>query len=266
MMKIVKRVMAGIALLFAMLALAAVLAPTPKGVLVLEYHEVADSVPSDEWAYNVPPEDFREQLAYLRAEGYETISMLDYAKAKKGKLMLPPKPVVLTFDDGYENNYTTLLPILEEYGMKGTVYMITNRIGREGYLTWNQLRDMQARGMEIGSHTANHQPLTTFDPKKQDDELRLSKLLLEWNGIHTVFSFSYPNGAYDASLPAMLEKNAYLTAVTGDAGLNTMATNPYLMQRVNVPHPRLGILEFKARLLKAKIWTLLRIKQHIVQS
>ena len=260
MMKIVKRVMAGIALLLAMLALAAVLAPTPKGVLVLEYHEVADSVPSDEWAYNVPPEDFREQLAYLRAEGYETISMLDYAKAKKGKLMLPQKPVVLTFDDGYENNYTTLLPILEEYGMKGTVYMITNRIGREGYLTWNQLRDMQARGMEIGSHTANHIPLTTLSREQQRDELRLSKLMLEWKGMKTIYSFSYPNGAYDDGVVAMLQEEEYLTAVTGEAGLNSLDTNPYRLHRVNIAPPRLGLMEFRLRLMKADIAARLNVR------
>lgn len=262
MLYYLKRLAAGAAALVVVLLAAAVLTPAPKGILVLEYHQVAEHVPEDEWIYNVPPEDFCAQLDYLKAEGYTTISMLDYAKARKGKLTLPEKPVILTFDDGYANNYTELMPILGKYGAKATAYVITNSIGRERYLTWGQIREMQERGIEIGSHTADHQPLTTFDEKARDDQLRLSKLLLEWNGIHTVFTFSYPNGAYDEALPAMLEKNEYLTAVTGDAGLNTMETNPYLMQRVNIPHPRLGLTEFKLRLLKAKVWTLLGIKQH----
>ena len=92
--------------------------------------------------------------------------------------------------------------------------------------------------------------------------MKLSKLLLEWNGIHTVFSFSYPNGAFSADMPGMLERNDYLTAVTGDDGLNTLATNPYLLQRINIPHPRLGLTEFKVRLLKARIMTRLGIHQH----
>lgn len=87
--------------------------------------------------------------------------MLDFMKAKRGKMELPAKPVILTFDDGYEDNYTEMLPILEEYGMKATVYVITNQIGQPGYLTWDQLRAMQVRGIEIGSHTANHDPLTS---------------------------------------------------------------------------------------------------------
>ena len=237
--------------------------PAPEGIPVLEYHMVADTSPEDGWAYNVPPEDFRDQLDYLREEGYTAISMLDYMKAKKGKAELPPRPVILTFDDGYESNYTTLLPILESYGMKATVYMVTNDIGLPGYLTWDELRDMQERGIEIGSHTANHQPLTGMTAQERADEIHFSKLLLEWNGLPTVFSFSYPNGAYDAALPALLQENEYLAAVTGDAGLNTFATNPYLLQRVNIPHPRLGLLEFRLRLFKARLFARLGWRQHI---
>ena len=181
---------------------------------------------------------------------------------EKGKLELPDKPIILTFDDGYEDNYTTMLPMLEERGMKAVVYMVTNDIGRPNYLSWDQLRDMQDRGIEIGSHTANHQPLTHLDPEKQAEEMRLSKLLMEWNGIRTVFSFSYPNGAYTDAMPGMLAENEYLTAVTGDAGLNTFATNPYLLQRVNIPHPRFGLTEFKLRLWKAAVMTKLGVKQH----
>ncbi len=240
-----------------------VFSPTPAGIPVLEYHEVADSVDDDAYVYNVPPEEFRQQLDYLKSQGYTTISMLDYMKAKKGKMELPAKPIILTFDDGYEDNYTTLLPILEEYGMKATVYVITNQIGQPDYLNWDQLRDMQNRGIEIGSHTANHDPLTQMDEQRREDEVHLSKLLLEWNGIHTVYTFSYPNGAFDDTMPALLEKNQYLTAVTGDAGLNTFATNPYLMQRVNIPHPRFGLTEFKLRLWKAEVFTKLGIHQHL---
>ena len=140
--------------------------------------------------------------------------------------------------------------------------MVTNDIGLPGYLTWDELRDMQERGIEIGSHTANHQPLTEMDRSRQEEEMRLSKLLLEWNGIHTVFSFSYPNGAYDSGMPELLAQNGYLTAVTGDAGLNTFQTDPYLLQRINIPHPRFGRMEFRLRLFKAAVMTRLGIRQH----
>lgn len=252
------------AVLFLGLAAWTKLTPAPDGVLVLEYHLV-DSGPVDAegLAYTVPPEEFAAQLDVLQREGYTAITMLDYMKARKGKAVLPAKPVILTFDDGYEDNYTEMLPILEAHGMKAVVYMVTNDIGQTGYLTWDELRDMQARGIEIGSHTANHLPLTQMDPEQREKEVRDSKLLLEWNGISTVYSFSYPNGAYDDSMPEMLRRQNYLTAVTGDAGINTFATNPYELQRVNIPRPRFGLAEFRLRLWKAELMTRFGIHQHI---
>ncbi|SFT85623.1 Polysaccharide deacetylase [Selenomonas sp. GACV-9] len=262
MVKYIKRMLLAVAAMLLIFLCWLLLTPMPTGIPVLEYHMVNDEDNGEGWSYNVPPEEFRQQLDYLQQQGYTTITMLEFMKAKKGKLELPEKPVILTFDDGYEDNYTTMLPMLEERGMKAVVYMVTNDIGRPKYLSWNQLRDMQQRGIEIGSHTANHQPLTHLDPEKQAEEMKLSKLIMEWNGIHTVFSFSYPNGAYSDDMPAMLAENEYLTAVTGDAGLNTFATNPYLLQRVNIPHPRFGLTEFKLRLWKAAVMTKLGVKQH----
>lgn len=242
------------------------LTPAPQGVLVLEYHHVSDDVADEGWSYAVPVAEFKEQLDYLQAQGYTTISMQDFVRARKGKQELPDKPLILTFDDGYEDNYTTLLPMLEERGMKATVYMVTNSIGRKGYLSWNQLRDMQNRGIELGSHTANHQPLTSLDREKQAEEMKLSKLLMEWNGLKTIFTFSYPNGAYDEGMPELLQENEYLTAVTGDGGLNTFKTNPYLLQRTNIPHPRFGMMEFKLRLFKGEVMTRLGIHQHLINE
>ena len=137
--------------------------------------------------------------------------------------------------------------------MKAVFYMVTNSIGKPGYLTWDNLFDMERRGMEIGSHTANHLPLTTLSPEKQREELRLSKLMLEWKGMKTIYSFSYPNGSYNAGVVAMLAEEEYLTAVTGEAGLNTLETNPYLLRRVNIPPPHFGLTEFRLRLMKADI-------------
>lgn len=238
----------------------------PQGVPILEYHMVDTHEDEDSHAYNVPPEEFAAQLDYLQQEGYTTITLLDFLRAKKGKQPLPEKPIILTFDDGYEDNYTVLLPMLEERHMTAVVFVATNLIGLPDYLTWDELRDMSRRGIEIGGHTADHEPLTMFSPEQQQDQVRLSKLLLEWNGLPTVFSFSYPNGMYDASMPDLLKQNEYLAAVTGDAGLNTFETDPYLLQRINIPHPRFGLLEFRLRLLKAGIFTKLGIRQHLTKD
>ena len=182
------------------------------------------------------------------------------------RIDIQPNPWVLNYTD-YWGTRVTAFEIRERHSRLGVTSTATVEVTRPPEVapgvTWDELRDMSRRGIEIGSHTANHDPLTSMDAARQLDEVHLSKLLLEWNGIHTVYTFSYPNGAYDASLPALLAQNEYLTAVTGDAGLNTFETDPYLMQRVNIPHPRFGLLEFKLRLLKAEIFTKLRIHQHL---
>ena len=240
--------------------------PEPEGFPILEYHMVQQAEPQDAYAYNVPVEDFRQQLDYLQEQGYTTISVRDFLRAKKGLQELPAKPVILTFDDGYETNYTELLPILEERGLKATVFMVGNSIGREKYLSWEQLREMQHRGIEIGSHTANHLPLTEMSLETARDEVKLSKLLMEWNGLHTIYTLSYPNGKYTTELRDMLKEEEYLAAVTGDAGLNTFATDPYQLQRINIPHPTFGITEFKWRLLKGRLLTQLGLWQHQAEN
>ena len=171
-----------------------------------------------------------------------------------GKGTLPPKPIVLTFDDGYEDNYTEMLPILEAHNMKAVVYVITNELEKPGYLTLEQVKDMQKRGIEIGSHTADHLSLKMLDDALRHYEVRDSKIFLEWSGLETIYSFSYPNGDYAPEIVEMLKEEKYLSAVTGDAGFNNIKSNPYLLKRVNIRKPTFGITEFKWRLLKAKIF------------
>lgn len=239
--------------------------PEPEGFPILEYHMVQQDTPEDSYAYNVPVEDFQQQLDYLQQEGYTTISIRDFLRAKKGLFQLPEKPIILTFDDGYESNYTELLPILEERGLKATIFMVTNSIGKDNYLTWQQLKDLEKRGIEIGSHTANHLPLTEMPLDDARNEVKLSKLLMEWNGMKTLYTLSYPNGKYTADLEDMLKEEEYLAAVTGDAGLNTFDTDPYQLQRINIPHPILGLTEFKWRLLKGRLLAQLGWNQHKIE-
>ena len=241
-------------------------APQPEGFPILEYHMVTEDPRPGAEPYTVAPADFAAQLDYLTAEGYTTITPQDYARARKGKQQLPEKPVILSFDDGYEDNARVVLPMLRERGMKAVFYMVTNDIGQDGYLTWDDLRALEHAGMEIGSHTANHLPLTTLTREQQRDEVRLSKLLLEWNGMKTIFSFSYPNGAYDDEIVQMLAEEMYLTAVTGEAGLNNFMTNPYLLHRVNIPPPRFGITEFRARLFKAELFARIAVRTEEVRA
>jgi len=245
--------------LTALISAVILLLPEPEGFPILEYHQVTDAPldPAFE-VYNVPPDVFAAQLDWLQAEGYTTITLQDFMRVVHGKGTLPAKPIVLTFDDGYEDNYTTMLPILEARGMTAVVYVITNEVGKPGYLTVEQLKDMQRRGLEIGSHTSDHLPLTSQDDVTQRRQISQSKTFLEWSGLQTIYSLSYPNGAYNPEVEQILREENYLTAVTGEAGLNTLKTNPYELYRIHIRKPRFGLLEFKLRLFKAKFFAKLR--------
>ena len=231
------------------------LLPEPEGFPILEYHQVTDAPLDPVYEiYNVPPADFNAQLDYLQAEGYTTITLQDFMRVVHGKGELPEKPIVLTFDDGYADNYNEMLPILLEHKMTAVVYVITNEVGKAGYLTVEELKEMQGRGLEIGSHTSDHLPLTSLDKTFKRRQLRESKTFLEWSGLATIYSLSYPNGEFDSELEEILREENYLTAVTGEAGLNTLDTNPYELYRVHIRKPRFGLTEFKFRLWKAEFF------------
>ncbi len=248
-----------ILILSAIFAAIIFLLPEPEGFPILEYHQVTDEpLDPDFEMYNVPPADFITQLDYLQAEGYTTITLQDFMRVVHGKGNLPDKPIVLTFDDGYADNYKVMLPILEAHNMTAVVYVITNELGKKNYLKLDELKDMQRRGIEIGSHTADHLPLTAYDKEFQRRQIRESKIFLEWSGLATIYSLSYPNGEFNSELEEILREEEYLTAVTGAAGLNTLATNPYELYRVNIRKPRFGLTEFKFRLWKAKFFAKIR--------
>ncbi len=227
--------------------------PAPEGFPILEYHMVTKNPPPEAEVYNVPPEEFAAQLDYLQQNDYTTITLHEFMLAKHGKFELPPKPIILTFDDGYENVYTEMLPILEAHKMTAVVYVITNELGKSGYLTLEQVKDMQRRGIEIGSHTADHLPLDTEGAEMQLHQVRDSRIFLHWSGLEPVYAFSYPNGAYNSDVIEILKREKYLTAVTGDVGLNTLKSDPYTLKRVHIRNPHFGITEFKWRLLKAEL-------------
>lgn len=246
-----------VAILFVLVIIAMV--SKPEGFPILEYHQVTDApLDPDFEIYNVPPAEFAEQLDYLQSEGYTTITVKDYVMAVRGYKPLPEKPIILTFDDGYADNYTEMLPILEAHGMTAVVYVITNELGKPGYLTFDELKDMERRGLEIGSHTSDHLPLTELDETFKRRQLRESKIYLEWSGLQPICSLSYPNGAFDEELEELLREENYLAAVTGEAGLNTPETNPFELYRVHIRKPRFGLTEFKLRLWKAKLFARFR--------
>ncbi len=232
--------------------------PEPEGFPILEYHTITNNPDPSSEIYNVTPAEFSAQLDYLQENGYTTITLNDFIKARRYGKILPPKPIILTFDDGYADNYFEMLPILEAHGMTAVIFVITNELGKPGYLTLEQLKDLQRRGVEIGSHTADHLPLVTLNEELLINQIRVPKIFLEWNGLAPIGSISYPNGVYNPEIIELLKKENFLAAVTGEAGLNTLETDPYKLKRVHIRKPRFGIFEFRLRLLKANVFERLK--------
>ena len=122
-------------------------------VLVLNYHMVNSMFIS----LAIEPEDFDWQMKYLVDHGYHTITPDELYNYLEGTGTLPDRPVLITFDDGYVDNYTHAYPILKKYNLKATIFVVTGFLSkRKGYLTWDQLREMEKNGITIESHTVTH--------------------------------------------------------------------------------------------------------------
>ena len=191
-------------------------------VPILMYHHLRTLEPSikDRLArdLSLPPEEFEYQLRYLKEKGFSSVSMDDLWLSLEGRKRLPPRPVVFTFDDGYRNGYLFAYPLLTRYGFAGTFFVVTDLVDRDEYLTWGQLREMVAAGMEVGSHTVSHADLARVDPLLRDRELNRSKQVLEEELGIPVRSLAYPGGSFDREVAAAARRAGYMTAVTTEYG------------------------------------------------
>jgi len=200
--------------------------PTPSGtyswtlmVPILMYHYIS-APPADADVYridlSVTPDNFRDQLAWLRDNGYTSIDYYDLTMAIVGYSELPEKPVLLTFDDGYLDNYTNAFPLLQEYGFKGTFFVITEFIdsGREGYMTWPMIEEMARAGHRIESHSRTHPDLTEKDRGGLIWELLGSQQTIAAHIGTTPRYFCYPGGDYNEETIQMLRDLDFWGAVT----------------------------------------------------
>lgn len=209
-------------------------------VPILMYHYT--SAPPDETDkvrvdLSVTPSNFEAQMKYLVSEGYHTVLLSDLAEYLISGTRLPSKPIVLTFDDGYLDNYQNALPILKKYNLVGTFFVITSFVdeGRTGYMNWDQIEDLAIEGMEIGSHTISHLDLRGRTRAMLNTEIVSSKLTIESRIGGTVKSFCYPAGKYDARTLDVVRAADYLAAVSADSqGVIQSADNIYELKRVRV--------------------------------
>ena len=114
---------------------------------VLNYHQVNNKFST---VLTMKPANFDEQMKYLHDNDYHSITLEQFDAYMRGEGDLPDRPVLITFDDGYVDNYEEAYPILKKYNMRGTIFLIINLMDTPGYLTWDQVKEMAADGMEFG--------------------------------------------------------------------------------------------------------------------
>lgn len=162
--------------------------------------------------YRVPPERFEQQMKLLHDWGYETISTELLVKAITEGADLPPRPILITFDDGDVDVYENAFPIMEKYGFKGVFYLVSNFVGQPNYISVEQVQEMAAAGWEIGSHSMNHIDLVK-SPDHQRAEIVESKEQLESLLGVPVKTFAYPFGKAGSAAVDYVRFAGYIAAM-----------------------------------------------------
>jgi peptidoglycan/xylan/chitin deacetylase (PgdA/CDA1 family) len=197
-----------------------------NGVRILCYHRVND-IGRD--YLTVPVLSFGLQMKFLYQEGYRTVSLDSFLAGKADE-----KSVVITFDDGYQDNYEQAYPILREFGFTASIFCVTDCINTEGYLTVEDIRRMSADGFEFGSHTVSHPHLSRLNSEEKWFEISNSKKQLENLVQKKVDFFCYPYGEYDQESVQLVQAAGYLGACSNHPGANAKKMNPYLLKRTEI--------------------------------
>jgi peptidoglycan/xylan/chitin deacetylase (PgdA/CDA1 family) len=205
-------------------------------VPILEYHRVGPeptgSALTD--ALTVGTGDFAAQMNWLRAAGYHGVTPSELFDALVFGDRLPTRPFMLTFDDGYRDVLWNAAPLLHHLRLRAVAFVITARISGPdtSFLTWDELRRLEALGFAIGSHTVDHPDLTSLSPRELAYQLDASEAVLQRRLGHPVPWLSYPIGAFDPAVVAATQRAGYLLAVTERPG--SFQTNPFELHRYEI--------------------------------
>jgi peptidoglycan/xylan/chitin deacetylase (PgdA/CDA1 family) len=180
-----------------------------KGVPIIAYHCIDNNISGPKDMF-ISIKQFDEQMKCLHDTGFTpiTFDQLDTVQNIN-------KPIIITFDDGYEDNYKNAYPILKEYGFKATIFLITGAIGHKGYLNFDEINKMRDL-IDFESHTIHHNNLTKMPIASAESELKDSRTALESQLNKNVTVLAYPFGAYNKEIICMAKKYYKYCVVTSD--------------------------------------------------
>ncbi len=204
------------------------------------YHHIKDLAPNAselDLTWTVAPNNFLAQIDWLAQHGYQTITMAKLNAHLRDRTPLPSKPIIITFDDGWVEDYAIAFPALKKSNFVGTFFVYTQPLDRSAlYLSWKQIEEMTAAGMSFEAHTLTHPHLRTLNAENMAHEITESKKILESRLKKPVVSFAYPFGEYNNAVIDALKRAGFESAVTIDPGYRQRADRIYQLQRVRVPY------------------------------
>lgn len=193
---------------------------------ILMYHEVAPVAHPGFRRFTVTTQSFAWQVRWLARTGFTGISLDQLVAARQGRLRLPRRPVIITFDDGFADSGRFAPPILKRYGLTATFYLVAGLVGRPSewleretgfqlpLMDWNTIHALQADGFHFGSHTLSHPRLAHLSPPEARAELVRSREILEQGLARPVVHLAYPFGSHDDRVQRIAAEAGYSTACT----------------------------------------------------
>lgn len=182
---------------------------------------------------SISPFLFEQHLQALKDARYETYFVKDVPRILDGSIQYSTQSAILSFDDGYEDFYTEVFPLLKKYNMRATLYIITNYIGKKGFLNEAQIRELiESDLVEIGSHTQDHVYLKVSPKDYADTQIRESKAMLEDTFNIRVKTFAYPYGAFNEYALHAVEQAGYTAAVSVIPGQMQSRDNLFFLSRI----------------------------------
>jgi len=201
-------------------------------VPIIMYHHVANV--EKRRSDTVSPQNFERHMQFLADHQYEVISFSKLIEGMKKGKQFSRKTIVLTFDDGYRNNYENAFPILKKYGFPAIIFMVSDWMGAEGFLTLDQLKEMQTQGIEIGAHSKTHAYLPDLSYDEQKLQIGGSKKDLEKKLKESVFYFAYPVGGFNNQIIGLVKEAGFEAACTTNRGFVRENKDIFELKRVRV--------------------------------
>lgn len=201
------------------------------GIPVLYYHSVDENAANE---VTITPEKLQEQLDYINDNNYVTITMTELYDHIENNKPIPEKSILITFDDGYMNNYTEAFPMLKKLNMTATIFCVGNSLDGSYYLSKEAIKEMSDYGIDIESHTVNHVHLDTMSYDEQLLELKNSKNILEKITGKEVLSLAYPFGDYNDNTIKAAKDAGYKMGFTTKLGLSDRTDDIYKLDRIYI--------------------------------